>query len=828
MSFHTLKYDLKQTFKANVSKEGIKPTKIIKGVASSFGNFGDRITNSNHRHDEKHEVEADEEREAEKEKNRFQSFAPEFENNNIKWFVGGHEYMAAVAQAIEGAEYEVLILDWWLNPELYLIRPPFLHEKWRLDRCLARAAERGCDVRIIMYKEVEKALVLNSKYSKHALEALHPNIKVMRHPDHTLLEGMSATLFWAHHEKLMLIDRRKAFMGGIDLCFGRWDLNYHPISDFHPDLLDAEVFSGQEYNNVRIKDFNNVERPFNDGVDRSVIPRMGWHDVAFQINGPVCVSLEKHFIERWEFLRVFKYLSRPKYIPIELGIIQHQPIENHETLGKVNDVLQKLNIKNNNSDNEDNYVDPHKEFDQKYHVPNHDEARIIKLPLPDSEESFTGPVKAQLCRSISDWSHGFLIEKSIQTAYIDTIKNAKYSVYIENQFFIAGGKDLKDGRFKNVIGDAIVERILRAAQNNEKFRIIVIIPAIPGFPGDIKTDEAVSIRAIMNYQYISINRGGHSILERVREVGYNPSDYIRFFHLRSYDRILPKPDTSKFKAVNYEETSNVKIDRARRYKDYIINSIKEGKKDSIADLAMQDTAKVSEQGWAYEVNEAEHFVSELLYIHSKLIIVDDSIILCGSANINDRSLAGDHDSEICIVIEEPRELDVTINGELVKVAKCASSLRRELIRKHLGLVQPQTLIDDLGDTFRPAMSPIPAPYEYDFGSEADQFVEDPLSDSLWDYIESTAEQNAEIFEELFNCYPTNKVKNWKQYKEYTNEVFSPCHVVKKYLNDPEAIREKLNGVKGYIVPMAHEFLIEETQLVKSGIQYNDFVSDLYA
>jgi hypothetical protein len=28
--------------------------------------------------------------------------------------------------------------------------------------------------------------------------------------------------------------------------------------------------------------------------------------------------------------------------------------------------------------------------------------------------------------------------------------------------------------------------------------------------------------------------------------------------------------------------------------------------------------------------------------------------------------------------------------------------------------------------------------------------------------------------------------------------------------------------------MAHEFLIEETQLVKSGIQYNDIVSDMYA
>lgn len=828
MSFHTLKFDLKKSFKDNVSKSSVKPASLIKSVASSFGTFGDRVTNSNHRHDEKHEIEADEKREADKEKNRFQSFAPEIENNDVKWFIGGHDYMAAVAQAIEAAEYEVLILDWWLNPELYLIRPGFLHEKWRLDRCLGRAAERGCDIRIIMYKEVEKALVLKSKHSKHTLEALHPNIKVMRHPDHTLLEGMSATLFWAHHEKLLLVDRRKAFVGGIDLCYGRWDLNYHPIADYHPELPDAEVFAGQEYNNVRIQDFNDIDKPFNDGIDRSVLPRMGWHDVAIQINGPVCVSLETHFIERWEFLRVFKYLSRPKYIPIELGIIRHQPIKKHGTLDKVNTALQELNIKDKLSEKKDDYVDPHKLYDEKYHIPDKDEERAINMPHPGVEESFVGPVKAQICRSISDWSHGFLIEKSIQNAYIKTIKHAKHSVYIENQFFIAGGEELKDGRFRNFVGDAIVERIVRAAQNNEKFRVIVVIPAIPGFPGDIKGDDAVGIRAIMNYQYISINRGGHSILERIKAAGYNPNDYIRFFHLRSYDRILPKPDASKFKAIHYDETSNAKMDRAQRYKDYILDGIKEGKKDTIADLAMQSTARVSEQGWAFKTNEAEQFVSELLYIHSKLIIVDDDIILCGSANINDRSLTGDHDSEICVVIEEPREHDAIINGESVKVSKSAASLRRGLIRKHLGLVQPQTLIDDLGDKFRPAMKPLPEPYEYDFGSEEDQFVEDPLSDTLWDYIQSTAEQNAEVFEELFNCYPTNKVKNWKEYEVHLKEVSRPCHVVNKYLNDPKTIREKLDNVRGYIVPMAHEFLIEENSLVKNGIQYNDFVSDLYA
>jgi phospholipase D1/2 len=43
-------------------------------------------------------------------------------------------------------------------------------------------------------------------------------------------------------------------------------------------------------------------------------------------------------------------------------------------------------------------------------------------------------------------------------------------------------------------------------------------------------------------------------------------------------------------------------------------------------------------------------ITEQLYIHSKLMIVDDQKVILGSANINDRSLLGDRDSEIAILI----------------------------------------------------------------------------------------------------------------------------------------------------------------------------------
>jgi phospholipase D1/2 len=98
-------------------------------------------------------------------------------------------------------------------------------------------------------------------HTKRALEALSENISVFRHPNHNpsgreilsdfkglflhphvlselpqqsleALYGLSddVILFWAHHEKLCIIDGKMAFMGGLDACFGRWDTNQHPIT----------------------------------------------------------------------------------------------------------------------------------------------------------------------------------------------------------------------------------------------------------------------------------------------------------------------------------------------------------------------------------------------------------------------------------------------------------------------------------------------------------------------------------------------------------------------------------------------------------------------
>jgi hypothetical protein len=46
----------------------------------------------------------------------------------------------------------------------------------------------------------------------------------------------------------------------------------------------------------------------------------------------------------------------------------------------------------------------------------------------------------------------------------------------------------------NVIGRAIVDACVKAGKEGRKFRVIIIIPAIPGFAGDLREDAAIGTR----------------------------------------------------------------------------------------------------------------------------------------------------------------------------------------------------------------------------------------------------------------------------------------------------------------------------------------------
>ena len=83
----------------------------------------------------------------------------------------------------------------------------------------------------------------------------------------------------------MIIDQHVAFLGGLDLCLGRYDTPCHALTD---NNWERTIFPGKDYSNPRVKDFENVRVPWLDLIDRSTIPRMPWHDVSVKYVAYIC------------------------------------------------------------------------------------------------------------------------------------------------------------------------------------------------------------------------------------------------------------------------------------------------------------------------------------------------------------------------------------------------------------------------------------------------------------------------------------------------------------------------------------------------------------
>ncbi|KAF1983317.1 phospholipase D [Aulographum hederae CBS 113979] len=503
---------------------------------------------------------------------RFQSYAPVRQNVFAQWLVDGRDYMWNVSRAIDMAQNTIFIQDWWLSPELYMRRPAGGSKRWRLDNLLLRKAREGVKIFVIVYRNINSAIPIDSEHTKHVLLDLHPNIFVQRSPNQ-LRQG---ALYWAHHEKFCIIDQTTVFYGGIDLCFGRWDTPGHVLTDdkakgWEPEYQgprDAEhcqLWPGKDYSNPRVQDFEHLFLPFEDMYERTEVPRMPWHDVGMQMVGHPARDLARHFVQRWNYILRQRNPTRPTP-----------------------------------------YLLPPPDF------------RAGDLELLGLD----GTCEVQVLRSACEWSLGTrgIVEHSIQNAYIKSIETSEHFVYIENQFFITSC-NVDGSKIENKIGDALVERILRADRNREEWRCIIIIPLMPGFESEVHTADGGSVRLIMQCQYRSICRGETSIFGRLQAAGIDPEDYIEFYALRKWDTIGPK------KAL----------------------------------------------------------VTEQLYIHAKIMIVDDRIAIIGSANINERSMLGSRDSEVAAFIRDREMIPSVMAGEPYRVSKFAHTLRMRLMREHLGI-----------------------------------------------------------------------------------------------------------------------------------------------
>ncbi|ORY97460.1 hypothetical protein BCR43DRAFT_489806 [Syncephalastrum racemosum] len=696
------------------------------------------------------------------ESNRYGSFAPIRERAKCKWFVDGHDYFEAVGEAILCAKSTIFIEDWWLSPQLYLKRPPHGNSEYRLDRLLKRKAAEGVIIYVVVYKNA-MVLPINSQHTKHWLQNVHPNIIVLRHAN------ITTAPLWAHHEKILVIDHRLAFVGGLDLCFGRYDTHDHELTDYAvSDESGYEIFPGQDYSNPRIKDFTKVSHFQKETISKRAIPRMPWHDIHTAVVGPPARDIARHFIQRWNFIKsTTRFRDKPE-IP---------------------------------------YLMPKGE-----HVAARD------------EKKFRGTCRAQVVRSSAEWSLGIEKECSIYSAYVECITRAQHFIYIENQFFVTA-THADEKLVKNQIGQAIVDRIKRAHREKKKFRVIVVIPSAPGFEGDFANQgsRSMALRSVAHYQYLSISRGGYSVLEKLQQANIPAEEYIGFYSLRNWGQIKSQPrqsgttTTSPRASATSKEDSfyNTPPDSAATTLVGSTNSssdmlqkrleaaglVRSGsKKRNRARTMMMNNNGSSRAGAAASIeaplprsrsgdyNDGRmDYVTEQVYIHSKLMIVDDKTVICGSANLNDRSQLGNRDSEIALVIEDTDLVPSQMDGKPYNAARFALSLRLHLFKEHLGLLNV---------------------------SEAEQKqVQDPLDDKFYmDVWQKTAQSNTEIYRDVFHCVPDDTVHTFDEHRRFVPD---PARVPSGHIAQPWArlkdeVHAQLERIRGHLVTFPLYYLCHES------------------
>lgn len=258
-------------------------------------------------------------------------------------------------------------------------------------------------------------------------------------------------------------------------------------------------------------------------------------------------------------------------------------------------------------------------------------------------EQHPGPWAAQVCRSMyySHWAESEVtntpaargpyrefkwriaekkFERSIQVAYQQAIDQAEKYIYIETQYLIGSGKHWDPVRksVANDLPERIVERIKQRIRDGVSFHVYIVIPMFPeGVPNGV---AAVAQRV---FEWRTMRYMAQAVFAEASKHGKDWRNYLSFCFLANWNTVATPT------------TIGSRADRVRLNQRYMV------------------------------------------YVHSKLIMIDDRWVLFGSANLNERSLAGDRDTEIGAAMWPSRDREQDCEKE-------AREFRKVLWEEHFG------------------------------------------------------------------------------------------------------------------------------------------------
>lgn len=493
-----------------------------------------------------------------------------------------HRCWEDIFDAITNAKHLIYITGWSVYTEISLIRDsrrPKPGGDITLGELLKQKASEGVRVLMLVWDDRTSVGLLK----KDGLMATHDEeteqyfqgtdvhcVLCPRNPDDggSFVQDLQISTMFTHHQKIVVVDsdlptgepdrkRIVSFVGGIDLCDGRYDTPFHSLfrtldtahhDDFHqPNFTGAAITKGG--------------------------PREPWHDIHSRLEGQIAWDVLYNFEQRWK-------KQGGKDILVDLRelsdvVIPPSPVTFHD-------------------DHETWNVQLFRSIDG---------GAAFGFPEEPDEAAKAGLVSGK----------DNIIDRSIQDAYIHAIRRAKNFIYIENQYFLGGcfGWDCNDIKVEDIgalhlIPKELSLKIVSKIEAGERFTVYVVVPMWPeGIP------ESASVQAILDWQRRTMDMMYKDIIQALKANGVeeDPRNYLTFFCLGNREAK---------KSGEYEPSEQPEPDS-----DYL------------------------------KAQEARRF---MIYVHAKMMIVDDEYIIVGSANINQRSMDGARDSEITMGAYQPYHL----------------------------------------------------------------------------------------------------------------------------------------------------------------------------
>jgi phospholipase D1/2 len=672
--------------------------------------------------------------------------------NKVSILSSGQVVLRNIYQALMSAEHFIWIADWQMAFDVELVRRGGNDHPGQLHKVIEQIIKtKPVQVRVLLFRSVKDTVpgtydgMVADKLNGLNKKGYPGSVKVaLQAPTTSQLDSID----YSHHQKFVVVDGRVGFIGGIDLSYGRWETpEFDVVADPARQLINEMYSPGMRKLRPPSKKEKQIIAEFDCAgpyggtlIEEGCQPRMPWQDVHIKIEGPSVVDIHRNFVRRWNAMHTQPGASYP---------IRGGELLNKEWLEKVGgwQVLQEQQqLKGGGAQ-----VQIVRSVSNRHLAVEGGRPEDLLLYAHTRERDTW-----QQCLNSWYGEH----QNNILNAMVNCIRSADNYVYIETQFFISsfgtwGTKTLpidddhsvvvpvvdsarvgnENNGIKNTIVDALAARIIDHIKAKTPFHVYMVVPVHP--EGDLADGSVWKQHWLA---LTTIKHGSNSLINRIKrglkEKKRNPDEWVQYLtvlNMRSHGA-----------TVQYARDPNT-----------------------------------FDEDFSHEIGR--FVVTEQIYIHSKLLIVDDAVAIVGSANINDRSLTGNGDTEIAAVVVDTEGVELRDLGSptmTVQTRKFARELRRQLWEKHFGFLIDSTSAKDTA-YFNSAVRAQRATGKMDDSVEHpprlkttkervfdiskmtwQNILDKPCAPEVVKAVQMIAAHNAKIYEEVFQHTPRNTLKTF--------------------------------------------------------------------